>query len=149
MSVWFDDHQRPCLADDTHPMDIIEPVDLPDERGGGLVALIDIVGDSYVRGNTEITRAAWKFLLNKESRSMRDVARKLGCTAQAISKRMHQLSERYRYPIPDRRIRETKRMTTTWKSAENRKRQRTTQPPAVSDEQLKTNDLRPKKGGRL
>lgn len=140
MSTWFDDNQRPCPADETHPMDLIEPVDLPDERGGGLIALIDIVGDSYTRGNTEIIRAAWKFLLNKEPRSMRDVAKKLGCSAQAISQRVRRLSEKYCYPIPDRRIREMKRMSTP-KPNENRKRRGATRPPAAADEQLQTNDL--------
>lgn len=148
MSIWFDEHQRPTLVDESHPVDLLEPEDLPVDRGlPDFVTLVEVIGNSYIRGNIEITRAAWKVLLNSESRSMRACAKQLGCTPQAISKRALLLAEQFGLPIPSRRIREMKRTTSSKTKENGRRRQRATQPPAAYDEPLQNNDL-PTEDGR-
>ena len=73
------------------------------------LTMIERIGGTFVRGNPFIIQVAWRILLNGESKSMRACARKIGCTPQAISKRVRLLAEHFGYPISDRRLREMRR----------------------------------------
>jgi hypothetical protein len=139
MKTWFDDDSRPVAVDDTHPVDLLEPEPEPPARSApDALTMIERIGGSFIRGNPFIIQVSWRILLNKESKSMRACARKLGCTPQAISKRVRLLAEHFGYPISDRRLREMRRMVAKRSWAE-RKRREDKCPPAASDDQPKTN----------
>lgn len=148
MSTWFDEDHRPALVDERHPVDLLEPEERPVDRGlPDFITMVDVIGETYIRGETEITRAAWKFLLKKESRSMRECAKRIGCTPQAISMRVRLLAEQFGYPINNEQKRAMQREVAS-RSWAKRRRRRATRPPAAADEQLEDNSPSPKKGGR-
>ena len=147
MKTWFDDSR--CTVDETHPVDILEPDEpTPRRNTPDLLILLERIAGTFFRGDPRIAQVSWRILLNRESRSMRACAKKLGCTPQAISKRVRLLAEHFSYPISDRRLREMRRMVAI-RSWDKRKRREATLPPAASDEdQLKTNTQSIQKGGR-
>jgi hypothetical protein len=99
MKTWFDDDSRPVAVDDTHPVDLLELEPEPPARSApDALTMIERIGGSFIRGNPFIIQVSWRILLNKESKSMRACARKLGCTPQAISKRVRLLAEHFGYP---------------------------------------------------
>jgi hypothetical protein len=138
MKTWFDEDSRPVAVDETHPVDFLEPEPEPSARSTpDVLTMIERIGGSFIRGNPFIIQVAWRILLNKESKSMRACARHLGCTPQAISKRVRLLAEKFGYPISDKRLREMRRMVAQRSWAE-RKRREDRNPPAASDDQSKT-----------
>lgn len=146
---YFDEDGRPTAVDHTHPLDLIEPEPLPPLRDHpDLVTILENVVPSFYRGDPKITLASWKFLLGHESRSIRNCAKAIGCTPQAISTRILKLAERYGFPISDqeKRAMQSKVASKSW---DKRRRRRATRPPAAADEQLEDNSPSPKKGGRL
>lgn len=111
MRTWFDEDSRPVAVDETHPVDFLEPeLEPPARSTPDMLTMIERIGGSFTRGNPFIIQAAWRILLNKESKSMRACAKHLGCTPQAISKRVRLLAEKFDYPINDKRLREMRRM---------------------------------------
>lgn len=139
MRTWFDDDSRPVAVDETHPADILEPEpDEPARNTPDALMMIEQIGGSFIRGNPFIIQVAWSFLLNRQSRSMRACAARLGCTPQAISRQVTRLARRFGYPISNRLRRQMQRSVAN-RSWAARKRREDRNPPAASDDQSKTN----------
>jgi hypothetical protein len=87
-------HQRPSYYDNgcriavdhTTPVDVLEPESEPThEIDRDLLTLTEKIASTFLRGDPEVTRIAWRFLLRKEPMSIRACARRVGCSAAAIS----------------------------------------------------------------
>ena len=134
-------------VDERHPVDHIEPLeestccDLHD-----WLTVTEKVATSYLTGDPAVTRIAWRVLLRKEPESIRACARRAGCTAAAISKRVRILMEQFNLRQTTPRLRKIRRQIAceAWK----RKRREELNPPAASDDQSKTDDRAKRKGGR-
>ncbi len=138
MKTWFDDNRCPVAVDETHPLDILEP-DEPAPRSStpDMLTMIERIGGTFFHGNPFIIQVSWRILLNKEQNSMRTCAKRIGCTAAAISRRVRLLAEHFGYPISNRRLREMRRMVAK-RSWDKKKRREDTRPPAANEDQLKT-----------
>ena len=139
MRAFFDEDIRPVAADETHPVDILEP-EFPESVRSphDPLTVVERIGSTFTRGNPFIVQVAWSFLLNQQSRSIRSCAARLGCTPQAISRQVTRLAIRYGYPMPNKMRRQIQREAAT-KSWAERKRRKDRNPPAASDDQSKTN----------
>lgn len=130
-------------VDHKTPVDVLEPESEPShEIDTDLLTLTEKIASSYLRGDPEVTRLAWRFLLRKEPLSIRACASRKGCSAAAISKRVRILSEQFRLPLSNPKIRELRRHLANqyW---EERKRREDVNPPAACDDQSKTNAFTP------
>ena len=135
-------------VDHTTPVDVLEPESEPTHRiDADFLTLIEKIASTFLRGDPEVTRIAWRFLLRKEPMSIRACARRAGCSAAAISKRVRILSEEFRLPLSNPKIRELRRHLANqyW---EERKRREDVNPPAACDDQSKTNAFTQLKGVR-
>jgi hypothetical protein len=145
MRVYFDEERRPIAVDTTHPIDLLEPDCEPTHHiGCDLLTLTEKVADSYLTGDPAVTRIAWRVLLRKEPESIRACARRAGCTAAAISKRVRILAKQCGLPLNDEKLRELRRQLAT-RAWQKRKRREATRPPAAADEQLEENSPHSKK----
>lgn len=147
-------HHRPSYyengcriaVDHTTPVDVLEPESEPThDIDTDVLTLTEKIAFTYLRGNPEVTRIAWRFLLRKEPMSIRACARRVGCSAAAISKRVRILSEQFNLPLSNPKIRQLRRILASeyW---EKRKRREDVNPPAARDDQSKTNILPKLKG---
>jgi hypothetical protein len=146
--TWFDQDGQPAAVDFTHPVDILEPEEAPPDRGvAHTLTLTERIADTFVTGNPEITRIAWRVLLNQEEDSIRACARRAGCTAAAISRRAKILAETFGLPLRRPQIRALRRWLAheSWKT---RRRQDTRPTAACDEDRLEENNLHSKKGGR-
>ena len=149
MNTYFDDNGCCIAVDYTTPVDVLEPeVESTRADSHDLLTVTERVAASYLTGNPALTRIAWRVLLNKEPESIRACARRAGCSAAAISKRVVILSEQFNVPLTNPHIR-AMRSRITRDSWRKRKRREDTRPPAATDEdQLRTNAPTEEKGGR-
>jgi hypothetical protein len=135
-------------VDLSHPVDILEPEEAPPDRGvAHTLTLTERIAETYVSGDPAITRIAWRVLLNHEPRSIRACARRAGCTAAAISKRVRILAETFGLRLSRPQVREMRSWVTreSWKT----RRRRDTRPAAACHEdRLEENSHHSKKGGR-
>lgn len=146
MSVWFSDDCSPTAVDETHPVDVLEPQDMPVDRGlTDTLTLTERIAASYVSGDPAITRIAWRVLLNQEPESIRACARRTGCTAAAISRRVKILAEDFGLPLTRPQVRAMRSWITreSWKA----RRREASQPPAAANERTEVNNPQVKKGG--
>jgi len=99
--TWFDQDGRPAAVDTTHPVDLLEPEDTQPERGTpSLITVVDAVARTFFTGDPRITLVAWRILLGDEWASIRACARRAGCTAAAISRRLAILSRQFNQRPP-------------------------------------------------
>lgn len=139
MRTWFDDDKRPVAVDETHPVDLLEPEpDQPARSTPDALMMIEQIGGSFIRGNPFIVQTAWAFLLNRQSRSMRACAARLGCTPQAISRQVTRLAKTFRYPISNR-LRRQMQQAAAHRSWKARKQREDRNPPAAGDDPSTTN----------
>ena len=97
-------------VDHKTPIDVLESESEPThDIGRDLLTVIESIAATYLRGDQEITRIAWRFLLSKEPKSMRYCARRIGCSAAAISRRVRILSEQFGLPLSNEKIRQLRR----------------------------------------
>ena len=114
--TWFDQDGRPTAVDTTHPVDLLEPEDLPPEREiPALILVVEKVARTFLTGDARITLVAWRILLGDEWDSIRACARRSGCTAAAISRRLDILSRQFKQRPPRRHLRRLER----WEQQEN------------------------------
>ena len=58
---------RRIAVDHKTPIDVLEPESEPaHDIGSDLLTVIESIAATYLRGDPEVTRIAWRFLLNKE-----------------------------------------------------------------------------------
>ncbi len=128
-------------VDHTTPVDVLEPESGPThEIDSDLLTLTEKIASTFLRGDPEVTRIAWRFLLRKEPMSIRACARRAGCSAAAISRRVRILSEQFNLSLSNPKNRELRRMLANeyW---EKRKRREDVNPPAARDDQSKTSNF--------
>ena len=114
--TWFDQDGRPTAVDTTHPVNLLEPEDLPPEREiPALILVVEKVARTFLTGDARITLVAWRILLGDEWDSIRACARRSGCTAAAISRRLDILSRQFKQRPPRRHLRRLER----WEQQEN------------------------------
>ena len=149
--TYFDQDGRPTAVDNTHPVEVMEPVEEAPDRGmPPLIKVVDFVARTFLTGDPRITHIAWRILLGDEWDAIRACARRSGCTAAAISRRVGILSRLRRRKPPE----DHERSLARWEQREefrerlNGKRREDRNPPAASDDQSKTNDRAEVKGGR-
>jgi hypothetical protein len=149
--TWFDQDGRPAAVDTTHPVDLLEPEDTEPERGTPpLITVVEAVARTFFTGDPRITLVAWRILLGDEWDAIRACARRAGCSAAAISKRLAILSRQYKLRPPKKHL----RRLTRWERQETfhdllqQKRREDRNPPAASDDQSKTNTFTQLKGAR-
>ena len=147
MRAFFDDARCPVAVDTTHPVDLLEPED--DGRIGADFDWLNVtekVADTYLAGDPAVTRIAWRVLLGKEPESIRACARRAGCSAAAISKRVRILMEHFnlRMTKPHLRAMRGKIAREAWK----KRRRKDRNPSAACDDQSKTNHHVEESGGR-
>jgi hypothetical protein len=148
VTCYYENGSR-IAVDHTTAVDVLEPETEPThEIDCDLLTLTEKIASTYLRGDPEITRIAWRFLLKKEPMSIRACASRAGCSAAAISKRVRVLSEQCRVPLSNPKIRELRRVLAKqyW---EEQKRREDVNLPAASDDQSKTNTFTQLKGARL
>lgn len=140
-------HQRPSYyesgcriaVDHTTPVDMLEPESEPThEIDSDLLTLTEKIASTFLRGDPEVTRIAWRFLLRKEPMSIRACARRAGCSAAAISRRVRILSEQCNLPLSNEKLRQLRRDVAE-RAWEKRKRREEVNPPAARDDQSQTN----------
>lgn len=149
--TWFDHDGRPTAVDLTHPVDVLEPED-GEEAERVLSAaqfrrLVIRIAQTFFTGEPKITVVAWRIIAGDTWDSIRACARRAGCSAQAVSRRLGIIREDFGLRPPTRHQRSFDR----WLAGERfkRKRQEIFQPPAVaSDDQSKTNTFTQLKGVR-
>lgn len=149
------DHQRPyyengcrVAVDHTTPVDTLEPETEPTHDVGCMVfTLTEKIALTYTRGDPEVTRIAWRFLLRKEPMSIRECARRKGCSAAAISKRVRILSEEFNLPLSNAKLRQLRRFVAERVWAK-RKRREEVNPPAARDDQSKASNQTNLNGAR-
>jgi hypothetical protein len=139
--TWFDQDGRPAVVDTTHPVDILEPESLPMERQTPqLRVIVEAVARSFITGDPPITLVAWRILLGDEWESIRACARRSGCSAAAISKRLAILSRQFKLRQPTSHQRRLARLKQRERfSFMERKRREEINPPAAHEDQLETN----------
>ena len=123
-------------VDHTTPVDALEPDSEP-TRDIDVLTLTEKVAESYLTGDPAVTRIAWRVLLKKEPASIRACARRAGCTAAAISRRVRILSEQCGLPLDNEKIRDLRRELAK-RAWEKRKRRKDRNPSTVHDDQSKT-----------
>jgi hypothetical protein len=139
--TWFDQDGRPAAVDMTHPVDLLEPEDEPQERGTPpLITVVEAVARTFFTGDSKITLIAWRVLLGDEWESIRACARRSGCTAAAISKRVAILSRQFKQETPKSHQRRLARLEQRerFQSLLKRERREDRNPPAASDDRSKT-----------
>lgn len=150
---WFEHDGRPTLADLTHPVDLLEPevVDVP-ERGlspSQFRRLVIRIARTFFTGNPKITVVAWRIIAGDTWESIRACARRVGCSAQAVSQRIGIIKDEFGLLPPTGHRKRLDRWLDRDES--KRKRQALSRTPAAPDEdQLKTKTHHAdEKGGRL
>lgn len=150
---WFEHDGRPTLVDLTHPVDLLEPevVDEP-ERGlspSQFQRLVIRIARTFFTGNPKITVVAWRIIAGDRWESIRACARRVGCSAQAISQRIGIIKDEFGMLPPTGHRKRLDRWLDRDES--KRKRQALSRTPAAPDEdQLEDNDHHAnEKGGRL
>lgn len=130
-------HNRTCYyengsrvaVDHTTPVDVLEPESEPThEIDSDFLTLTEKIASTYTRGDPEVTRIAWRFLLRKEPMSIRECARRKGCSAAAISKRVRILSEQCNLPLSNAKLRQLRRDVAE-RAWEKKKRREEVNPP--------------------
>lgn len=147
MRAFFDDARCPVAVDTTHPVDLLEPED--DGSVGADFDWLNVtekVADTYLTGDPAVTRIAWRVLLGKEPESIRACARRAGCSAAAISKRVRILMEHFNLRMTKPHLRTLRRMIA--REAWERKRREEMNPPAVALDQSKMDAQTQTEGGR-
>jgi hypothetical protein len=150
--TWFDQDGRPAAVDMTHPVDLLEPDDTADERGTpSLILVVEAVARTFFTGDSKITLVAWRILLGDEWDALRACARRGGCTAAAISRRLAILSRQFKMRPPRRHVKRLARwqQQATFRDPRQEKRREDRNPPAASDYQSKTTHHAEESGGRL
>ena len=148
MRAFFNEDSRPVAVDQTHPLDILEPqVEERTRNTPDALMVVERIGSTFTRGNPFIVQVAWSFLLNRQTRSMRACAARLGCTPQAISRQVTRLANEFGYPLRNKIRRHAQREAAklAWVKRKRRKDRNAT---AASDDQSKTNAPTQLKGGR-
>lgn len=150
--TWFDHDGRPTAVDFTHPVELLEPEDCEaPERAMSAEKyrqLVLQIARTFFTGEPKITVVAWRIIVGDNWESIRACARRVGCTAQAVSRRIGIIREEFGVRPSARQQRRLDR----WEAGERfkRKRQEIFQPPAAaSDDQSKTNTFTQLKGVRL
>ena len=150
--TWFDHDGRPTAVDLTHPVEALEPEGgEAQERvmsGEQFRQLVMRIAETFSTGDPKITVVAWRIVAGDNWESIRACARRVGCTAQAVSRRFGIIRQEFGVGPSPRQQRRLAR----WEAGERfkRKRQEIFQPPAVaSDDQSKTNTFAQLKGVRL
>ena len=136
------DH-RPISVRLTHPV----PEDEAPERGTpAMITIVEAIARSFFTGEAKITLVSWRILLDDEWESIRACARRAGCTAQAISRRVGILARDFGIRPNTRNMRCLDR----WVASERFKtiRREDRNPPAASDDPSKTITHGIQKGGR-
>jgi len=105
----FFESGRRIGVDLRHPIDEFEPEPEVDGFSVDLYGLVEKVACSFLTGDPKINRVAWKFLLGKQSGSMRDYARRMGCSVAAISKQINRLARLFAMPLHNPHLREARR----------------------------------------
>jgi hypothetical protein len=149
--TWFDQDGRPAAVDMTHPVDLLEPEDTQPERDNiSLILVVEKVARTFLTGDSKITLIAWRVLLGDEWESIRACARRSGCTAAAISKRVAILSRQFKQEAPKRHQIRLARMEQRkqFQSLLEGERREDRNPPAASDDQSKANTFTQLKGVR-
>lgn len=149
--TWFDQDGRPTAVDETHPVEVLEPEDPQPERDNlSLILVVEKVARTFLSGDARITLIAWRVLLGDEWESIRACARRSGCTAAAISKRLAILSRQFNQRAPIRHQRRLARLEARerFHNLIQNERRKDRNPPAASDDQSKTNTFTQLKGVR-
>lgn len=139
--TWFDQEGRPAAVDMTHPVDLLEPDDAAAERDTpSLILVVEAVARTFFTGDPKITLVAWRILLGDEWDAIRACARRAGCSAAAISKRLAILSRQFNMRPPRRHVRRLSRWQhqETCRDLLQQKQREDQNPPAASDDQSKT-----------
>lgn len=126
-----------------HPVDDIEPDESPAQRVPDLLTLVEKVASTFLRGDPNINRAAWRFVLGAESDSMREYARRIGCTAAAISRQVNGIAREFGIPLHNPHLRAARQEITRISWEKRRRRVSRSQPAANA-----LFDKHPTKGGR-
>jgi hypothetical protein len=137
-------------VDDTHPVDLIDPeiVDVP-ERGlspSQFRRLVIRIARTFFTGNPKITVVAWRIVAGDTWESIRACSRRVGCSAQAVSRRLAIIKDEFGI-VPSTAHRRRFSRWLRQDEFQEKLRRGATQPPADFDEQLQTNDL-PTENGR-
>jgi hypothetical protein len=148
--TYFDQDGRPMAVDTTLPVDILEPEDCEAPERVLSAAqfrwLVIRIARTFFTGEPKITVVAWRIIAGDTWDSIRACARRAGCTAQAVSRRLGIIRE-------DFGLRPTaghQRSFDRWMDGERFKtiRRGDRNPPAADEDQLKTNTHATRKGGR-
>jgi hypothetical protein len=90
--TWFDHDGRPTAVDLTHPVEALEPEGgEAQERvmsGEQFRQLVMRIAETFSTGDPKITVVAWRIVAGDNWESIRACARRVGCTAQAVSRRI-------------------------------------------------------------
>lgn len=146
MDIWFDDNGMPTAVDFTHPVDLMEPEEEAPERNlPATIQVVEAVARTFFTGNPKITLVSWRIMLGEDWDSIRACARRAGCTAAAISRRLAILTRQYKRRPPEKHMRRLAR----WQQSEQFQtlRREGFHPPAADEDQLKTNTQPARKGG--
>ncbi len=149
--TWFDQDGRPAAVDTTHPVDLLEPQDTtPKYDDIRVILVVEQVARSFLSGDPKITLIAWRVLLGDEWESIRACARRSGCTAAAISKRVAILSREFKRQTSKNHQRRLARLEQRerFQSLIKQERREDRNPPAASDDQSKANTFTQLKGVR-
>jgi hypothetical protein len=126
-------------VDHKTPIDVLEPESEPaHDIGSDLLTVIESIAATYLRGDPEVTRIAWRFLLNKEPISIRYCASRIGCSAAAISKRVGILSEQFGLPLSNEKIRQLRRDVA--KRSWNKRKRREQAPDVFTEKHSRTRE---------
>jgi hypothetical protein len=147
MKAWFDDNSSLVAVDERLPVDYLEPEEASPERGlPAMITVVEAVARTFFTGDPKITLVSWRILLGEDWDSIRACARRAGCTAQAISRRLAILSRQLKKRPPKRHVQRLAR----WGQREQFQtiRREGFHPPAACEDQLRTNTQPARKGGR-
>jgi hypothetical protein len=127
--TYFENGERVAVSW-RHPVDDIEPDEPTAPAMPDVLSLVEKVAGTFLRGNPRINVAAWRFLLGVESESMREYARRIGCTAAAISRQVNGIARTFGMPLHGPHLRDARREITRL-SWEKRKRRASRSQPAA------------------
>ncbi len=147
MKAWFDDNSSLVAVDERHPVDYLEPEEASPERGlPAMITIVEAIARSFFTGEPKITLVSWRILLGDEWESIRACARRAGCTAAAISRRVGILARDFKIRPHKQNLRRLGR----WVASERFQtlRREGFHPPAADEDQLKTCTQTTRKGGR-
>ncbi len=147
MKAWFDDNSSLVAVDERLPVDYLEPEEASPERGlPAMITVVEAVARTFLTGDPKITLVSWRIMLGDDWESIRACARRAGCTAAAISRRVAILSRQLKKQPPKAHVRSLAR----WEQREQFQtlRREGLHPPAAYEDQLKTNTPTEEKGGR-